>query len=196
MTRAFTITFDYLCPFARIANETVVEAIDAGADWSVAFAPFSLSQVHVVEGQADAWDLPAGTGGRRGVAGLEWAIAVRDEFPERFTAFHVRLFDARHSSGADVDDSTVLRKVADDSGLDPDAVAAIVAGGTPLKTLAAEHEALIDRHDVFGVPTFIAGDEAVFVRLMERHRRDDVERVLDMLEWSRLNEFKRTRIPR
>jgi hypothetical protein len=31
---------------------------------------------------------------------------------------------------------------------------------------------------------------------MERHSVDDVERVLDMLEWTRLNEFKRTTVPR
>jgi hypothetical protein len=31
---------------------------------------------------------------------------------------------------------------------------------------------------------------------MERGRVDDLERVLDLLPWSRLNEFKRTRIPR
>ena len=46
------------------------------------------------------------------------------------------------------------------------------------------------------MPTFIEGDEAVFVRFMERGRVDDLERMLDLLQWSRLNEFKRTRIPR
>jgi len=49
---------------------------------------------------------------------------------------------------------------------------------------------------VWGVPTYIEGDEAVFVRFMERGRVDDLERTLDMLQWSRLNEFKRTRIAR
>jgi hypothetical protein len=52
------------------------------------------------------------------------------------------------------------------------------------------------------VPTFIAGDGAVFVRLMERPTdpRDaitTVERVVDLLTgWPQLNEFKWTRIPR
>jgi hypothetical protein len=31
---------------------------------------------------------------------------------------------------------------------------------------------------------------------MDRNRVDDLERVLDLLEFSRLNEFKRPRIPR
>ena len=49
---------------------------------------------------------------------------------------------------------------------------------------------------MFGVPTFVVGDRAVFVRLMERDRPDDIDRVLDLFEFERLNEFKHTRIPR
>ena len=196
MTRSFTITFDYLCPFARIANEAVVEALESGADWDVTFAAFSLSQSHVEDGDADVWDRPAGSAGIRGVTALEWAVAVRDEFPDAFPTFHVGLFDARHADAADVDDPALLRTLTAEAGLSPDEVAGIVAGGTPRKTLAAEHQDLVDQHAVFGVPTFIAGGEAVFVRMMERHHRADLERVLDMVEWNRLNEFKRTRIPR
>ena len=68
--------------------------------------------------------------------------------------------------------------------------------GRPLKTLAAEHLEAVERWAVFGVPTFIEGDEAVFVRFMERGRVDDLERALDLLPWDRLNEFKRTRTAR
>ena len=69
-----------------------------------------------------------------------------------------------------------------------------VASGRPLKTLATEHSEAVDKWEVWGVPTYIEGEEAVFVRFMERGRVDDLERTLDMLQWSRLNEFKRTRI--
>jgi hypothetical protein len=31
---------------------------------------------------------------------------------------------------------------------------------------------------------------------MERGRIDDLDRMLGMIEWTRLNEFKRTRVPR
>ncbi len=196
MTRSFTITFDYLCPFARIGNETVVEALDAGADWEVRFLPFSLAQAHVEDGEADVWDREPGSPGTRGMTALQWGVAVRDHFPERFNAFHVALFDARHSGAADVDDLTVLAELARTAGLDPEAVGAVVAGGSPLATLAAEHREAVERWAVFGVPTFIVGEEAVFVRLMERHNVEDVRSVLAMLEWTRLNEFKRTTIPR
>ena len=40
----FGITYDYLCPFARNANEHVVAALRGGADWDVTFEPYSLTQ--------------------------------------------------------------------------------------------------------------------------------------------------------
>jgi hypothetical protein len=36
----------------------------------------------------------------------------------------------------------------------------------------------------------------VFIRFMERNRVDDLERALELLDWTRFNEFKRTQIPR
>jgi hypothetical protein len=42
----------------------------------------------------------------------------------------------------------------------------------------------------------VEGDQAVFIRYMERGRVDDLERSLDLLQWTRLNEFKRTKLPR
>jgi hypothetical protein len=62
--------------------------------------------------------------------------------------------------------------------------------------LIKEHTQAVERWHVFGVPTFIEGDQAVFVRIMERGRDDDVEQVLSLLDSTRLNEFKRTVIPR
>jgi protein-disulfide isomerase-like protein with CxxC motif len=196
MSQSFAITYDYLCPFARIANETVVQAVRDGADWDVAFRAFSLAQAHVEEGDPDVWDRASDADGMRGVPAHAWSLAVKNAAPDRWLDFHARLFEARHTDAADIDDEAVLREVTEASGVDADAVAARVADGGPMKELAAEHQALVDGWDVFGVPTFIDGDEAVFVRFMERNRLDDLEKVLDMLQWSRLNEFKRTRIPR
>ena len=59
----------------------------------------------------------------------------------------------------------------------------------------------MSRLDVFGVPTFIVGDHAVFVRLMARPEGDadaaraTVERVLGLItDHPDLNEFKHTRL--
>lgn len=196
MTTSFQLTFDYLCPFARNANEAVVEGIASGADWSVAYRPFSLSQTKVEEGDLDVWDRPADADGVRGVLALQWGIAVRDTWPETFPAFHVALFAARHEHGVDIGAAAALADIAAGVGLDPVSVATEVDAGWPRRTLADEHRELVTKWDVFGVPTFIAQDEAVFVRTMERHRPDEIGRIVDLLTWTNLNEFKRTRIPR
>ena len=195
MTRAFAVTFDYRCPFARNAHESVVAGLRAGRDWDVTFLPFSLDQVHVEEGAPAVWDRPASERGT-GVHALEWGIAVRDHSPDRFLDWHVGAFAARHDDGRRLTEVSVLRDVADRAGLDPDAIAAVVASGTPLRALADEHSTAARTHAVFGVPTFVAGDHAVFVRLMDRERPDDIDRVLDLLEFGSLNELKHTRIPR
>ena len=75
-------------------------------------------------------------------------------------------------------------------------VAAFVATGLPAKQLETSHYEAVNRWSVFGVPTFISGEDAVFVRLMERHQVGDIERVLDLLDWKNLNEYKHTTIPR
>jgi len=195
VTHRFAVSFDYRCPFARNVHEAVVRGLREGRDWDVRFLPFSLDQVHVVEGEPPVWERPPGERGT-GVLALEWGVAVRDRFPDRFGDFHVAVFAARHDHGRKLADESVLRDVATSVGLDGDAVAAVVATGEPLATLAAEHTEAVKRWSVFGVPTFVVGDRAVFVRLMERDVPDDVERVLTLLEFERLNEFKHTRVPR
>ncbi len=193
MTTALTITYDYLCPFARIANVALLDLLGSGADLDVTFSPFSLTQNHRSEGEAAVWD--DGGAGASGVTAILWSLAVRDGSPETFPAFHSALFDARHVHGKDINDVSVLRSIATDVGLDAEGVERRVASGVPTKTLRDEHTALVEDHGVFGVPTFISGDHAVFVRLMHPDR-DDVRRVVDMVTWGNLNEFKRTRIPR
>ena len=131
-----------------------------------------------------------------GVTALLYGIAVRDQFPERFFDFHLAAFAARHDEGKKLGREEVVREAAAAAGLDVDAVAEEVWSGRPLKALAAEHTEQVERWNAFGVPTFIEGDQAVFIRFMERNRVDDLERALELLDWTRFNEFKRTQIPR
>jgi hypothetical protein len=199
--RAFAVTFDYRCPFARNAHEAVVAALREGRDWDVRFTPFSLDQVHVPEGEPAVWERPEGKERGSGVRALEFGIVVRDRFPERFFDFHVAAFAARHDHALRYQDPGVLEDVARGVGLDPDVIQSEIEAGWPLKALAAEHTEAVDRWSVFGVPTFIdetlpAGSQATFVRFMERGRIDDLEQALALLASDRLNEFKRTQIPR
>ena len=195
MPRSFAATFDYRCPFARNGHESVVAGLREGRDWDVTFAPFSLDQVHVEEGQPPVWERSPDVWGT-GVNALLWGIAVRDHFTDQFVDWHLAAFAARHEQGLKIAKDEVLRDVAMSVGLDTDAVAAEVASGRPLETLALEHTEAVKRHSVFGVPTFIVGERAVFVRLMDRANPDEIDRVLDLLEWTELNEFKHISIPR
>ncbi len=195
MARHFDLTYDYLCPFARNANEAVVDALEQGANWSVTFRPFSLQENHNGPEETPVWDVALDADMGSGVRALLWSLAVRDSFPDSFTRFHVSMFSARHDQALDVGDEQVIRDVVADVGLDVDAVSQAVATGVPQRTLESEHSALVETHEVFGVPTFIVESEAVFVRVMDRHNVEDVKRIVDMLGWVNLNEFKRTRIP-
>ncbi|MEY2475786.1 MAG: hypothetical protein QOG87_1101 [Actinomycetota bacterium] len=200
MTRSFAVTWDYRCPFARNAHEHLVAALDGGADWDVTFVPFSLNQMHTEEGDPAVWDDPTKTDT---LLAAEVAIVVRDRFPDGFRRFHVAMFTARHDEGRDIREPGVLRAVLEESGLDADAVMAEVTDGWPHEQYRKEHQAAEEHHRVWGVPTFIAEDRAVFVRLMSRPQGDGelarttIERTLDLVTgFDDLNEFKHTSIPR
>jgi hypothetical protein len=193
---AFSLTFDYLCPFARNANEHVITALEAGADWDVTFTPYSLAQGHVEEGDVDVWDRDEPSAAS-GILALEVGLAVRDEFPDVFLPVHRALFAARHDEGRDIKDEAVLREALTGAGADADAVLEVVRGGKPLLRLRAEHEENVERHGVWGVPTFIGSDRAVFVRVLDRPDGDgeqsrahveEVVRLVDGNPW--LHEFK------
>jgi len=200
MTLTFAVTWDYRCPFARNFHEHVLVGLESGADWDVHFVPFSLDQVHVEEGEPDVWENP--DAGRSLLAG-QVGIAVRDRWPARFLAAHRALFDCRHEAGGDLRERAVLAQALSSAGLDPDEVFAEVDAGWPLETFRKEHESAVADYQVFGVPTVIAGDQAVFIRVMHRPRGDadvarrTVERAVDLVTgWPELNEFKHTSIPR
>jgi protein-disulfide isomerase-like protein with CxxC motif len=200
VTTSFAVTWDYRCPFARNATEHILTALENGADWDVTWVPFSLNQIHVEEGDPDVWDDPSKASG---LLAMQAGIAVRDRWPEVFPAVQRALFAARHDEGGDIRDEDVIREVLQANGADPDAVFKEIAGGQTLKVFRTEHERAVGENHVFGVPTFIADGQAVFVRVMDRPRGDaqkarrTIERVLDLLAtWPELNEFKHTSIPR
>jgi hypothetical protein len=197
--RSFAVTWDYRCPFARNVHEHVVTGLRGGAPWDVTFVPFSLGQVHVAEGEPDIW-------GRwqedTGLLALQAGVVVRDKAPERFLDVHEALFSLRHDHGGQLRDEAAVRAVLTEQGVDADMVLAEIEGGQVIEIVRDEHERAASRHQVWGVPTFIVGDQAAFIRLMHRPRGDEAEairsidRVLDLLSWSDLNELKHTSIPR
>jgi hypothetical protein len=196
---ALAVTWDYRCPFARNAHEHLVAALRAGAPWDVTFVPFSLGQVHVKEGEPDLW-------GRwpddSGLLALQAGVVVRDKFPERFLDVHDALFALRHDHGGQLRDADAVRGVLTEQGVDADTVFDEIESGTAIEVVRDEHERAVREHTVWGVPTFIVGDRAAFVRIMDRpagdaaHGRRTIERILDVVAWTELNELKHTSIPR
>jgi hypothetical protein len=196
----FDLTFDYLCPFARNAAEFVIDGLEHGADWDVTFTPYSLAQGHTEEGEPAIWEQD-NHDRRSGILALQVGLAVQDRFPDAFPAAHRELFALRHDRGEDLRDRDAIRKALDAADVDPDAVFEAVAAGTYLDVLRTEHERNVEVHGVWGVPTFIAGDRAVFVRFMDRPSDgtaaiERIERVVDMVaNFHDLNEFKQVNIP-
>jgi hypothetical protein len=205
MPRSFSVTFDYRCPFARNAHEHVLAGLAGGADWDVTFAPLSLQQMHVEEGGTSVWDDPTTD---TGLWALQAGVYVRDELPEHLLEAHRALFGIRHDRGLHLDAATVTATLAAIIGDAPAArLAEVVESGSLIEQVRKEHEQVTGAPGAWGVPTFIASDDrAVFVRLMDRNPgstaeeratgQATIERVLDLLEWTDLNEFKATRIPR
>ena len=196
MSASFAVTWDYRCPFARIGHDHILTGLEAGAEWNVTFRAFSLDQPHVEErGGTPVWEEPDRYPGQLpNLAG----IVVRDRDPEHFLGAHRALFEARHGQSLDTRDRAIVAKILDGVGVDGASVLAEVDAGWPLEVLRDEHTEAVERHQVFGVPTFISSGHAVFVRLMRRpadaaDARRTVDRIVDMIDgWPELNEFKHT----
>ncbi|HMK97108.1 MAG TPA: DsbA family protein [Acidimicrobiales bacterium] len=200
MPTSFEVNWDYLCPFARNAHEHLVVALRAGAAWDVRFRFFSLAQAHVREGEPPVWDAVATHSGV--LAGLA-GVVVRELHPESFWDAHLCLFSARHDSGEDLRRPEVVAAALERAGLEGARIVEEATTSWAIDLARQEHEQAVQQWEVFGVPTFIAGDKAVFVRLMTRPEGDaklaerTVDRVLDLIdEFPELNEFKYTRVER
>jgi hypothetical protein len=196
----FTVSWDYRCPFARNAHEHLVTGLRDGADWDVTFAPFSLSQVHVAEGEPSVWDTPEKA---PDLLALNAGVVVRDRFPDKFLDAHEALFAARHDHSGDLRDESVVREALSSAGVDADAVFAELAEGWANDEVRKTHEWEVETHHMFGVPTFVVDDQAVFVRIMTRPRGDaelarkTIEQVVNLIvSTPELNEFKHTSIRR
>lgn len=197
-TLTFGLTYDYLCPFARNTNEHVVTALRAGAPWDVDVRPFSLTQAKAADAGEARWDAPAALR-RSGVLALAVAEVVRERAAERFLDVHLELFALRHDRAEDLRDpdriAAALERASAPTVLVDDAAAGLDAVRT-------SHEALVAR-EVWGVPTVIGSERAVFVRLLDRPGADParsvdrVERIVRLVEDEpMLHEFKQVDLPR
>jgi 2-hydroxychromene-2-carboxylate isomerase len=198
MPHTFALTYDYRCPYARIANDHVLTALAGGGDLDVTFVPFSLTQAHLEMGETTVWEAPAQDSG---IEALQASVAIRDHQPEFFIDAHRALYEFRHAEAGNLRDRDALTRVLNDVGVDTEAMWHLVDQGTALAVIESEHTRYANSHEVWGVPTFISGDAAVFVRLLAPALGDaelavrTVNRILEQMQWSLLNEFKHTTVP-
>lgn len=198
MTRSFGLTFDYRCPFARLVHDHVVEGLRGGAQWNVTFLPFCLGQAHVEEGDPDIWDTPEIDSG---LLALQVAVSLRDKQPDAFLDAHQALFNHRHIGGGSLKDKNILSDILVRAGANPELAFADVESGRTLQVVREEHSRFVNSHHVWGTPTFIVNEKAVFVRLLDHAHGDQemarstIDRILDDIDWPILNEFKHTSIP-
>jgi len=199
-TPPFGLNFDYRCPFGRIIHEHVVVAMRAGADFQISFEPYTLSQGHVPEGNPACWDDPAYDAD---LLSLEVGLTVRDHFPDQFLDTHLALFTARHDEGNSLRTEDKLRPILAACGVDSDAVFAEVKTGKARAEIADTWTRRTSEQQVFGVPTFFVGNDAVFIRYMDRATGDGqasiaiISELVTMIATRRsINEFKHTTIAR
>ncbi|MHB8498296.1 MAG: DsbA family protein [Acidimicrobiales bacterium] len=197
---SFSVTWDYRCPFARNVHEHILDGLEGGAPWDVRFVPFFLDQAHAADGDPPVWEDSVH---RQALLALSAGVVVRDRFPEHFLRAHRALFEARHDRSADLRDPQVIGAALERAGVDQLAVLAEVERGASAEVVRREHEQIASELGVFGVPTFILGDDAAFVRLMTRPlgdtavARTTVDRILELIGGQpELNELKHTRITR
>ena len=174
-------------------------ALRAGAPYDVSFKGFSLTQIYVGETETPVWEDPEKYSEMIAVAA---GIVVREKFPDKFFDAHLSLFALRHDDAEDLRDDTQIRRALRRAGVDDDAVFEEIADGWPIARIGQEHEEAVQKYQAFGVPTFVSGNEAVFVRLMTRPNGDaataraTVDRVLDLLTGHpEINEYKHTSVP-
>ena len=196
----FDVNWDYRCPFARNAHEHIAVGLADGADWDVTFHPFSLSQIHVAEGEPAVWDNPEKA---KDLMALAAGVVVRDQYPDRFLDAHVALFAGRHDEGLDLRVPEVVVGILDGVGVPGDKVLAEVQSGAPLDEIRRSHEHAVSEWSAFGVPTFVVDGHAVFVRIMSRPKGDavrarrNIDGVLQLFEsLPDLNEYKFTTLER
>jgi hypothetical protein len=192
------VTWDYRCPYGRIVHDHVVTGLLAGADWNVTFLPYCLGQSNRDPGLPPIWETPQADSG---LFALQVGVAARDADPARFPTFHHAVYEDRHTRAGNLNDRDAIAAMLTDAGLDASTVFDHVESGKPLRTIAREHMQYVNSHDVWGVPTFVVDDKAVFVRLLRTSDGNaetaiaTIDRILDNIDWPILNEFKHTSVP-
>ncbi len=201
--RKFIYTFDYRCPFARNMTELIYYANKFDDKFKVDPIPLCLDQFHVEPDEMNIWDLEDRD--KYLVALLSFNV-VKEYFPDEMWKFHMEMFLSRHDLGINLRSEEQVLKVLKKVGFnDTDALFVIEEAKSDkvVKSYAESHIELVEKYEVFGVPTIVLADSAVFVRLMERTIKpsqkavEKLEYIIGMVEGHPdINEIKHTIVPK
>ena len=180
---AFELSYDYRCPFAKNIHLHMVSALKAGGKFDVTFVPWTMSQGYKSDGSPDVWDDEMRNAE---LLALAVSTSIRDQQPERFLDAHEAMFRARHEKG--------IRLVNIEVRTD-------VASRRPHQVIGESFKRFA-KVEAFGVPTFVIGNDATFVRYMNGPSSDAqasiavIDSLVSMMaNQPELNEFKHTRAP-
>jgi len=194
---AFELSYDYRCPFAKNIHLHVLSALEAGADFDVDFVPWTMSQGYKAEDAPDVWDDPEHD---PDLLALAVSVSVRDQQPDQFLAAHEALFRARHEQAVRLVTFEEIERVLAPVGVDVAMVKRDLATRRPHQVIGDKFKKY-ESVEAFGVPTFVVGNDATFVRYMSPPT-DDPKASIALIEslvtlmtrQPELNEFKHTRL--
>lgn len=194
---AFELSYDYRCPFAKNIHLHVLSALEAGADFDVDFVPWTMSQGYKAEDAPDVWDDPEHD---PDLLALAVSVSVRDQQPDKFLAAHEALFRARHEQAVRLVTFEEIERVLAPVGVDAAMVKRDLATRRPHQIIGEKFKKY-ENVEAFGVPTFVVGNDATFVRYMNPPTDDPnasialIESLVTLMTAQpELNEFKHTRL--
>jgi hypothetical protein len=194
----FQLSYDYRCPFAKNIHLHSVAALRAGADFDVSFAPWTMSQGYKGAGAPDVWDDPSHD---PDLLALAVSTSIRDLQPEHFLDAHDALFRARHERAIRLVTNEEITEALAATKVNLADVFADVESRRPHKIIGESFREF-ERYEAFGVPTFVVGNDATFVRYMNApsdHPEESttlIESLVALMSnQSALNEFKHTKVP-
>jgi predicted DsbA family dithiol-disulfide isomerase len=174
----FEVYYDYFCPFVYRAS-LLLTNVSGERSLDVRWRYFSLTQVNSKDEGWTVWDAPAAEPVR---GRLAFAAAEAARRQDRFEAFHPALLSARHQHRLDIDDTKVIERVAEDSGLELARFRRDLDDPTILGALATDHRQAVGTYGVFGTPTLVFPNGAsAYIRLAEVPDGAEALRLFDAL---------------
>ena len=127
-----------------------------GDNLSITWKNFSLEQVNSKNGPGwKVWEQPDDYASR-GLPAMRAGEAARKQGQEPFERFHMALLIARHGGERrNIADPDVLVELAASAGLDVKRFKADLADRKLLNNVARDHTEAVEKHGVFGTPTFV-----------------------------------------